>query len=137
MPLGDLLEKAGKLKEKAEQVQIGAFGAVTQVLDEFQEAIPAISALGLCLKEMKLGLGVTPEMGGKFIGPIEAVNANKIRELSASNQEKKVLVSILKALETASQMKERFSELGFHQVELEFKLEIPPKITVRFLAPAA
>jgi len=126
-----------KLKGKVDKLKDDVAGAavekVDQLMGDFSEAIPTIKGLGLSVSDFRIGMGVIPEIEAKLTGSVEALDADKIQELIESSQENDILIYILKALRTASNLKERLGGLGFEGVEVDVKLGLPPRISVGFI----
>jgi hypothetical protein len=56
----------------------------------------------------------------------------KIKELIQKNAEKKLLVTVLKALEAAYHVKEQLGDAAFATVHMDVTLGLSPKIAVKF-----
>ena len=112
-------------------------GSVTETanraLDEFNEALPIVRALGLDVKDLHVGMGLLPEVGAKLVGSIATVNVAKINEIAEKEKDKKLLVTILKTLQAAYNVKDRLGDLGLKGVEVEVFLGLPPKVSVGFV----
>ena len=126
MPLKDLVGKAQELTGSASEVA-GKF------LDEFNEALPAMRALGLTVRDLHVGMGLIPEIGAKLIGSVDTINVAKINELIDKEKEKKTLVAVLKTLQAAYNVKDQLGDLGLKGVEIDMTLGLPPKINVSFV----
>ena len=109
------------------------FDKVNQLLDDFNKAVPTIKSLGLSMKKFHMGMGVIPEIEITLSGSVNAIDTKKIQELIQNNPDKKILTSILNALQTAFSAKEQLGDLAFERVEVVAKIGIPPKISVDFL----
>ncbi len=124
------------MKDKVGDTAAGAKDAalekISQSLDEFNKAIPAIKALGFAVTDLKVGMGAIPEVSAKLTGSVDSIEEEKIEELIGSNQENKFLVTVLKGLQTASNVQHKLGDLGFKGVEAEVKLA-PPGIKVGFV----
>ena len=131
MPFKDLVGKAQELTGTAAE-------ATGKFLDEFNEALPTMRALGFSLSDFRVGMGIIPEIGAKLIASTDTVDVKKIDELIKKQEEKKTLVAILKALQAAFNIKQQLN-IPFKGVQIDMKLGLPPHIDVGFLssAPAA
>ena len=128
----DIKGMKGKVGEKTAGVKDAALDKIGESLDEFNEAIPAIKALGFAVTDLNVGIGPMPEISAKLTGSIDSIEEEKIKELIGSNQDNKFLVTVLKGLQTASNVQNKLGDLGFKGVEAEVKLA-PPGIKVGFL----
>lgn len=133
MVLGKIKDKGGKLKDISGDMADVALEKVNHLLDEFNKAIPAIKALGFSINNFNVDMGAMPEIKAKLTGSVDAIDAKKIQELIENNQDKQILITILKGLQTASHAKEQLGELAFKGVEIDIKLGVPPKISISFM----
>ncbi len=133
MAFGKFLETAEKIKDKAEQLKDAAGGSVNKLLEEFNDAIPTLKALGLSIKDVDFKMGVLPEVRATLTGSVEAVDPAKIQELIDGNHDKDLLTAVLRALQAASHMKAPLAAVGFRGVEVQLKLGLPPTASVRFV----
>ena len=71
----------------------GAAGAAAQkaqeLLREFNDTIPTLKALGLSVSNISFGMGLVPEIGATFIGSVDALEQDKIRDLMERHRDKK------------------------------------------------
>ena len=132
MAIGKFKDKVGDAKGAAGGVKNVALEKINQSLDEFNEAIPAIKGLGFAVTDLKVGMGVPPEVSAKLTGTVASIEKEKVQEVIDANQENKFLVTILTGLQTASDVQNKIGDLGFKGVEADVKL-VPPTIRVGFL----
>jgi hypothetical protein len=125
--------KVGDVKGAAGGVKDAAFEKISQTLDEFNEAIPTIKAMGFAVTDLQVGVGPTPEVTAKLVGPAKGMQPEEIQGLINSNSDKKFLVTILKGLQTASNVQNRLGDEGFKNVEADITLGLTPSIKVGFL----
>jgi len=132
MPFKDLMGKAQELAGTAAD----AAGAL---VDEFNAALPTMRALGFTVKDLRVGMGLLPEIGAKLIASTDTVDVMKIKDLIEKNQGNKTLVAALKGLQTAYNIKQEVGDLPFKGVEIDMTLGLPPHVGVAFVsnAPAA
>ena len=107
-------------------------GKVTKVINDLINALPIIKALGFSVKDFDVCMGVIPEINAKICGSIETIDSDKIQKLVDENRDKKILIFILRGLQTASKLKEQIGGMGFKGVEIDIKLGLRPKMMVRF-----
>jgi hypothetical protein len=132
VPFGDLIGKAKEITNAAADTA-GKF------LDEFNEALPTMRALGFTIRDFKMSMGLMPEASAKLIASVDTIDVARIDELIAHHQDKKLLVALLKALQAAYHVKEQLGEGSFRSVEVDVTLGLPPHISVGFgsATPAA
>jgi hypothetical protein len=113
--------------------------ATGKLVDDFNEALPTMRALGFAIKDLRVGMGLLPEIGAKLIASTETIDVKKIKELIEKHPENKTLVSALKGLELAYNVRQQVGDLPFKGVEIDVILGLPPHIGVAFVssAPAA
>lgn len=129
MGLKDLMSSTQSLTGSASETA-GKF------LDEFNEAIPTMRALGLTVKDLRVGMGLLPEIGAKLTGSVDSINVAKLHELMEKHKEKKTLTALLKGLEAAYNIKDQLGDVNLRGVEIDFTLGLPPKIHVAFMTAA-
>jgi len=129
MPFKDVL---GKAKELA--------GAATEeagkLVDEFNEALPTMRALGFTINDLRVRTGLVPEIGAKLIASTDTIDIKKIKELIDKHPENKTLVGALKALELAFCVRQQVGNFPFKGVEIDLTLGLPPHIGVAFVSSA-
>jgi hypothetical protein len=129
MPLKDLMGKAKELAGTATE-------ATGKLVDEFNEALPTMRALGFTIKDLRVGMGLVPEIGAKLIASTDTIDVKKIKELIEKHPENKTLVGALKALELAYNVRQQVGDLPFKGVEIDVTLGLPPHIGVAFVSSA-
>jgi len=131
MPFKDLMGKAKELTGAATE-------AASNLVDEFNEALPTIRALGFTVKDLRVGMGLVPEIGAKLIASADTIDVKKIKELIEKHPENKTLISALKGLELAYNVKQQVGELPVKGVEIDVTLGLPPHVGVAFVgSPSA
>jgi hypothetical protein len=132
MPFEDLMGKAKELARNATD-------AAGKLVDEFNEALPTMRALGFTIKDLRVGTGLVPEIGARLIASTDTVDVKKIRELIEKHPENRTLIGALKALELAFNIRQQIGDFPFKGVEIDVTLGLPPRIGVAFVssAPAA
>ena len=95
--------------------------------------------LGFTIKDLRAGMGLVPEIGAKLIASTDTIDVKKIKELIEKHPENKTLISALKALELAYNVRQQVGDLPLKGVEIDVTLGLPPHISVAFVtsAPAA
>ncbi|MEI8029381.1 MAG: hypothetical protein WCH35_06340 [Comamonadaceae bacterium] len=120
-----------------EKLKEGAAGAVAnkahEVLQEFNNTLPTLKALGLSVSNISFGMGLVPEIKATFTGSVEALEPDKIKDLMEQHRDKKTLIAILEVLRTAGTFKEQLSELPVTGIKVDVTLGIPPKLAVELL----
>jgi hypothetical protein len=129
MALGDLVGKAKELTGAAAD-------AAGKIVDEFNEALPTMRALGFTVKDLRVGTGLVPEIGAKLIASTDTVDVKRIKELIDKHPENKTLVAALKGLQLAYNIKQEIGDLPFKGVEIDITLGLPPHIGVAFVSNA-
>lgn len=132
MSIGKFKDKVGDAKDAAGGVKDVALEKINESLDEFNEAIPAIKGLGFAVTDLKVNLGPVPEVSAKLTGTVASIKEDKVQEVIDANQDNKFLVTIMKGLQTASNVQNKLGDLGFKGLEADVKL-VPPGVRVEFL----
>jgi hypothetical protein len=124
------------LKEKAGELAGAAIDAGGKLVDEFNEALPTLRALGFTVKDLEIGMGLVPEIKVKLVASTDTVDPKKIKELIDKDPENKTLTAALKGLLAAYNLKQMVASVPFKGIELDMKLGLPPHIGVGFVAAA-
>ena len=127
------------LASKAKDLASAATEAAGNVVDEFNDALPTLRALGFTLKDLRVGAGLLPEIGAKLVASTDTIDVAKIKALIEKHPDNKTLVGALKALELAFNIRQQIGDFPFKGVEIDLTLGLPPHIGVAFVssAPAA
>jgi hypothetical protein len=129
MPFKDLMGKAQELAGAATETA-GKF------VDEFNEALPTMRALGFTVKDLRVGIALIPEVAAKLVASTDTVDVKKIKELIEKHPENRTVVGMLNALLLAYNVKQEIGDLPFKGVELDVTLGLPPHIGVAFVSSA-
>src|SRR5580693_6850529 len=95
------------LMGKAQELTGSAADMAGKYLDEFNEALPTMRALGFTIRDFRMSMGLVPELTARLIASVDTINVGRIDELIAHHLEQKLLVALLKALEAAYHVKEQ------------------------------
>lgn len=125
------------LMNRAQELTNSATDAANKFLDEFNEALPTMRALGFTVKDLRVGMGLLPEVGAKLVASTDTVDPKKIDELIKKQEERKTLVALLKALQAAYNIKQQLGDVKFKGVEIDMTLGLPPHVNVAFLSSPA
>jgi len=121
------------LMDKAKGVANNATEAAGKLVDEFNEALPTMRALGFTIKDLRVGTGLVPEIGEKLIASTETIDVKKVKELIDKHAENKTLVGALKTLELAFNIRQQIGDFSFKDVQIDVTLGLPPHIGVAFV----
>ena len=125
----DLNSMLGKAKEFTGSANEG----VSKMLDEFNAALPTMRALGFTVQDVRVGMGLLPEVKAKLAASADHVDVKAIDEIIQKKSEHKTLVTVLKALQTAYNVRDRLGDLGLKGVEINVTLGLPPNISIGFI----
>jgi hypothetical protein len=128
------------LMGKAQELAGQATDTAGKMLDDFNEALPTMRALGFTVRDLHVGMGLLPEVGAKLVASADSIDAEKLDKLIEKHGEKKVLVTALKGLLAAYNVKKQVPDIPFRGVELDLVLGLPPRVNVAFVnnvSPAA
>lgn len=118
---------------KAQELTGAATEAAGKVVDEFNETLPTMRALGFTIKDLRAGMGLVPEIAAKLIASTDTIDVKKVKELIEKHPENKILVGMLKALQAAYNIKQQIPDLPLKGVEIDVKLGLPPHFGVGFV----
>ena len=125
----DLNSMMGKAKDLAGTANEG----VSRMLDEFNAALPTMRALGFTVQDIHVGMGLLPEVKAKLVASADNVDVKAIDEIIQKKSEQKTLVTVLKALQTAYNVRDQLGDLGLKGVEINATLGLPPNISIGFI----
>jgi hypothetical protein len=124
----DLKNFGGTVKALVDTASDGA----GKLLNEFDEALPTLRSLGFTVSSFRLNMALPPELLLTLVASVTTINVGRIKELIQKNAEKKLLVTVLKALEAAYHVKEQLGDATFATVRMDITLGLSPKIAVNF-----
>jgi hypothetical protein len=126
---------------KAQGLAAAATATVTatagKMLDEFNEAMPTMRALGFTVRDVHVGMGFLPEVGAKLVASAEDIDEKKLAELIEKHAEKKLLVAALRGLYAAYNIKRELPDVPLTGVQLDLTLGLPPRVSVSFINNSA
>jgi hypothetical protein len=109
-----------------------ASDGVGKLLDEINDVLPTMRALGFSVTSFRLTTALPPELLFTLLASVNTLDAGRIKELIQKNGEKKLLITVLKALEAAYHIKEQLGDSCFSTVQMDIALGLSPKISVNF-----
>lgn len=121
------------LMGKAQELAVAATDTAGRMLDEFNEALPTMRALGFTVKDLHVAMGLLPEVGAKLVASTDTIDVKKLEELIERHANKKILVAALKGLHAAYNIKQQVPDVPLKGVELDLKLGLPPRVSVSFV----
>jgi len=129
------------LRDKAQEVAGAAATSATatagKMLDEFNEALPTMRALGFVVKDLHVGMGLIPEVGAKLVATTDSIDEKKLVELIEKHAAKKLLVTALKGLYAAYNIKREIPDVPLKGVQLDLTVSLPPRVSVSFVNEVA
>lgn len=123
----------GKAQELAGATAAAATATAGRMLDEFNEALPTMRALGFTVKNLHVGMGLLPEVGATLVATTDTIDEKKLVELIEKHAEKKLLVTALKGLYAAYNIKREIPDVPLKGVQLDLTLGLPPRVNVAFV----
>jgi predicted regulator of amino acid metabolism with ACT domain len=123
--------------DKARELTNSASDAVSKLLDEFNAALPTMKALGFGVEDLHVAMGVLPEVKAKLVASADNVDVKAINGMIDKMSEQKTLVVVLKALQTAYNVRGQLGDLGLKGVEIDLTLGLPPKVSIGFMKKTA
>ena len=117
------------VKEKAADIGGATKAKIDETLEEFKKATNLFGKFGFKVGKFKVGMGALPEISTSVSGSLETVQVENIKQLIEDHKDNKLLVSMLKALVTAKEVRDRVELPYFTGAKLDIKLGVPPKIS--------
>jgi hypothetical protein len=134
MEFGNLV---GRARDMAGAAASAATATAGKMLDEFNEALPTMRALGFVVKDVHVGMGLLPEVGAKLVATTDSIDEKKLQELIEKHAGKTLLVTALKGLYAAYNIKREIPEVPLKGVQLDLTLSLPPRVSVSFVNEVA
>ncbi len=106
-----------------------------KTVDDFNRALPALKAVGLSVTDFHVRMALLPAVIATLQGSFNDMDSTKIRHLKEGATDNKVLSSILRALETAANIKKFIGGLIVEGIEVRVKLSLFPDVDVGFIVP--
>ena len=117
------------VKDKAADIGGAAKAKIDESLEEFKKATDLFGKFGFKVGKFKVGMGALPEITTSVSGSLEGVQVENIKQLIEAHKDNKLLASMLKALVTAKEIRDRVELPYFTGAKLDIKLGVPPKIS--------
>jgi predicted regulator of amino acid metabolism with ACT domain len=130
MEFNSMLNKARDLAGPASET-------ISKLLDEFNAALPVMQALGFSVEDIQVTMGLLPEISAKLTAEAAKIDVKALDEMIKKKSEQKTLVAVLKALQTAYNIRDQLGDLGLKGIEIDVTLGIPPKISIGFVKSKA
>ncbi len=135
MDLKNMMSKAQDKAQELTELTGNASQTVSEMLDELNAALPVMKALGFSVQDLQVGMGFLPEVKAKLVADADNINVRAIDDMIQKKSEQKTLVAVLKALQTAYNLRNQLGDLGLRVIEINATLGIPPKISIGFVKP--
>ena len=117
------------VKEKASDLGGATRAKIDETLEEFKKATDLFGKFGFKVGKFKVGMGALPEITTSVSGSLEGIQLENIKQLIEDHKDNKLLTSMLKALATAKEVRDRVELPYFTGAKLDVKLGVPPKIS--------
>ena len=117
------------VKGKAADLGGATKAKIDETLEEFKNATVLFGKFGFKVGKFKVGMGALPEITTSVSGSLEGVQVENISQLIEDHKDNKLLASMLKALITAKEVRDRVELPYFTGAKLDIKLGVPPKIS--------
>ena len=132
MPGNATAAATDKIKDISTNVSTATSEKIHDWVQEFNAAVPYMKALGFSVKSFSIGVGLIPELNATLVGAVDALDSNKLEEMSQRTNNRALNV-LLGGLQTAAKFKDQLTAIGVKGIEIDIKLGLPPTITVNLL----
>lgn|SRR5262245_41233042 len=102
-------------------------------LDEVNRTLPLLRTAGLSVKDIDVEMGWLPSVRVVVIGSIRQLDPLKIRHLRESHKDNRALSAVLRAVETALNLKSLLGALVADAIEVQATLGLLFGVKVRFI----
>jgi len=130
MDFASVTRKVGELTNSASD-------AVSKLLDEFNAALPTLRALGFSMQDLRVSMGLLPEVSAKLLASADDIDVKSLDDMVRKNSDQKTLVALLRALQTAYNVRSQLGDVGLKGIEVDVTLGLPPRIGIGFLKSVA
>ena len=117
--------------EKISELKDAGLEKINAGFDELALGLPLIEEAGFKFGEISIDLGIPPDVSVSFT-KTNQVDASVIEALINSNQEKKILVVLLKTLLTANNLQGKITSDKFIFSGVSIKLGLPPQVSLHY-----
>lgn len=107
-----------------------------KMVDDFNAALPTMKALGLSVVDLDLNIGWLPSISATLRGAFAEMDVVRIRHLREGSGDNKVQIAILRALETAANVRNLVKAVPIDGVEVQVRLGLNFAVDVKLLTPA-
>ena len=118
---------------KTRDIAGSASDTVGKLLDDFNAALPTMRALGFTVEDIRVAMGLLPEVNAKLVATAANIDVNALDEMIKKKSEQKTLVAVLKALQTAYNLRDQLGDFGLKGVVVDLTLGLPPKVGIGFV----
>ena len=129
---GRAQEMQNRVTEKLADASGGGREMLKEMADELDETLPLIRELGYSVDGVVIGLGLIPDVQIQISGLSKTMDDDAYHRILDQQRDRKLLCSVLRALQTASSMHDRLHILGMHSDAATITLGVPPKISLKF-----
>lgn len=125
-------EMQSTVKEKLSDISESGSDKLKEMLADIDAMLPLIRELGYTIEGVQVEIGLIPNVAIDIGGLTKAMDEETFRRVLEENKEKKLLVGIIRTLQTTSilQQKIKFGQMESNSATIV--LNIPPKITLKF-----
>ena len=118
---------------KTRDIAGSASDTVGKLLDDFNAALPTMRALGFTVEDIQVAMGLLPEVNARLVATAANIDVNALDEMIKKRSEQKTLVAVLKALQTAYNLRDQLGDFGLKGVVVDLTLGLPPKVGIGFV----
>jgi hypothetical protein len=129
-------EVKDQLVDQAADVKDAGLARVNELLEEFNAALPVLREAGYAVEKVDIQLGLPPRIVAGVTSAADVSEA-RIHGLIAENAERKLAVSLVKALSQARQLQSRIKMAGMQPSGLAVEVGLIPQISIKFARPAS
>lgn len=121
------------MMSKAQELTGDASETISKILDEFNAALPVMKALGFSVEDLQVGMGILPDVKARLVADADNIDVKVIDGMIQKESDHKTLVAVLRALQTAYNVRNQLGDLWLKGIEINATLGIPPNISIGFL----
>jgi hypothetical protein len=128
----DIKDLKGQITEQTAGMSEIGLAKMTESLNDFNAALPALREAGYILERVDVDLGVPPKIVANFSGGDTAPD-ERSEELLEGHAERSLTVLLLKSVKQATRLQSKINIKGMKPRGLSVEIGLTPKIVVRFV----
>lgn len=121
-----------EIADKISQASEAGSSMLRETGEELNEIVPLLRELGYAAESIQIGIGLIPDISIEISGLTKKMDENAYQRVLEEKKDKKLVCSLLKALQTQSVLQDKIHIVGMKSDSAVITLTIPPKMNLKF-----